>query len=103
MNTLKTAAIRFSRLAPQGQLRWLKLVLYAVVFLLPFGMAIIALLVYFDRKNRIAATRIPAALPAPAETLPAASDVHSSSAVTPKVATPKVKRAALPNYCGNQA
>ncbi|CAB3778870.1 hypothetical protein [Pararobbsia alpina] len=67
MNTLKTAASRFTRLAPKGQMRWLKLAVYGLVFLLPFGMAILALLVYFDRRHRAAAVLAPApaALPAP--------------------------------------
>lgn len=93
MNTLKTAAARLSRLAPQGPLRWLKLTVYVFVFLLPFGMAILALLIYFERRNSIAATRV-AALPAPGAKIAA----HVSDAVTRK--TPRTR---LSHYCGNES
>jgi hypothetical protein len=91
MNTLKTVAARFTRLAPQGQTRWLKLAVYALVFLLPFGMAIIALLVYFDRRHRAATATALAALPAPAATK-AAAPVKSANIVP---------SAALTTYCSN--
>ena len=91
MNTLKTAAARFTRLAPQGQMRWLKLAVYALVFLLPFGMAIIALLVYFDRRHRAAVAAGPAALPAP--TAAAGVTAVKSAAIVPS--------ACLSNYCSN--
>ena len=57
MNKIKNAAARLSRIAPAGPLRWLKIVVYAVVFMLPFGMAIIALLVYLERRNRAPAAQ----------------------------------------------
>jgi hypothetical protein len=95
MNTLKTVAARFTRLAPQGQTRWLKLAVYALVFLLPFGMAIIALLVYFDRRHRAATAPAPAALPAPATAKAAVK-----SAATVKSAN-TVPSAALTTYCSN--
>ena len=93
MNTLKTTAARLSRLAPQGPLRWLKLTVYVFVFLLPFGMAILALLIYFERRNRVAATRV-AALPAPGAKVAAlVSDPISR----------KARRTRLSHYCGNES
>lgn len=87
MNTLKTAATRLFHLAPQGRFRWLKLAAYVVVFLLPFGMAMLALLVYLERRNRtLPAVR--AVLPAPA------------AQVTPAV-TAKSRRGVLPGLCDN--
>lgn len=94
MNTLKTTAARLSSLAPQGPLRWLKLSIYVLVFLLPFGMAMIALLVYFERRNRVAAART-------------ASLVASSAAKLPAPASEAVARKAprtrLTHYCGNES
>jgi hypothetical protein len=95
MNTLKTVAARFTRLAPQGQTRWLKLAVYALVFLLPFGTVIIALLVYFDRRHRAALAPAPAALPAP---LAAKSAVKGAAIVTSANTVPS---ACLPTYCSN--
>ncbi len=92
MNTLKTVAARFTRLAPQGQMRWLKLAVYGLVFLLPFGMAIIALLVYFDRRHRAALTAGPSALPAPPAAATGATTVKSAGIVP---------GACLSNYCSN--
>ena len=103
MNTLKTTAARLSRLAPQGPLRWLKLSVYVFVFLLPFGMAILALLIYLDRRNRVvnAVTTRPAALPAPtsaydtAAASPAAPASSADSAAISKRAASarKIQRA----------
>ncbi|CAM2138997.1 conserved protein of unknown function [Pararobbsia alpina] len=98
MNTLKTTAARLSRLAPQGPLRWLKLSAYVFIFLLPFGMAMIALLVYLDRRNRAVSAPASrnAALPVPASSV--------TSAAVPKRAASarKIQRATLPKYCGNR-
>jgi hypothetical protein len=99
MNTLKTVAARFTRLAPQGQTRWLKLAVYALVFLLPFGMAIIALLVYFDRRHRAATAPAPAALPAPAAGKAAVKSAAKSAAIVKSANT--VPSAALTTYCSN--
>lgn len=96
MNTLKTIAARFTRLAPQGQTRWLKLAVYALVFLLPFGMAIIALLVYFDRRHRAAVAPAPAALPAPAAA--AKTAVKGTALVKSANIVPS---AGLNSYCSN--
>jgi hypothetical protein len=95
MNTLKTLAARIARLAPQGQTRWLKLAVYALVFLLPFGMAIIALLVYFDRRHRAAIAPAPAALPAPAAAKAALK------ATTPVKSANIVPSTGIVNYCSN--
>ncbi|MEJ0003149.1 MAG: hypothetical protein WDN30_05440 [Pararobbsia sp.] len=97
MNTLKTAAARFARLVPQGQMRWLKLTVYALVFLLPFGMALIALLVYLERRYLAAvAAPAPARLPAPAAAkLPAAKAPGAPGASL-------VPQACLPTYCSNR-
>jgi hypothetical protein len=91
MNTLKTTAARFTRLAPQGQTRWLKLAVYGLVFLLPFGMAIVALLVYFDRRHRAAVAPAPAALPDPSAAKGAA--IAKSANIVPS--------ASLSTYCSN--
>jgi hypothetical protein len=99
MNTLKTAAARFTRLAPQGQTRWLKLAVYALVFLLPFGMAIIALLVYLDGRNRAAGRAKPASLPSslPAQA-PEKGDVSARGTVKTASGAASV---CLSTYCSN--
>jgi hypothetical protein len=109
MNTLKTTAARLSRLAPQGPLRWLKLSVYVFIFLLPFGMAILALLIYLERRNRAGdAAPSRAALPAPS---PAHASAPAATSVSTVDATPTSKRAAsarkiqrnpLPNYCSQR-
>ncbi|WP_147432167.1 hypothetical protein [Pararobbsia silviterrae] len=84
MNTLKTATARLAQLTPQGRLRWLKLSVYGLVFLLPFGMAMLALLVYLERRSRVAG---------------------ADSGVEPSASAPssaKPRRAALPHYCSNR-
>lgn len=87
MNTLKTTAARLFLLAPQGRFRWLKLAVYVLVFLLPFGMAMLAVLVYLERRNRpVPAVR--AVLPAPV--------VQVTSGVPAKS-----RRPGLPGLCDN--
>jgi hypothetical protein len=78
MNKIKNAAAHLSRIAPVGPLRWLKIVVYAFVFMLPFGMAMIALLVYFERRNRAPAApgrllALPAPTPSPVQAAKSAS------------------------------
>ena len=89
MNTLKTAAARFALLAPQGQMRWVKLAVYALVFLLPFGMALIALLVYLDQRKRVTAAAL-AALPAPETAAPLAAATPVAPRTTKMAATQAV-------------
>jgi hypothetical protein len=104
MNTLKTTAARLSRLAPQGPLRWLKLSAYVFIFLLPFGMAMIALLVYLDRRNRAVSAPASrnAALPAPGSAVTPASSVTSAAVPKRAASARKIQRATLPKYCSNR-
>jgi hypothetical protein len=84
----------------------LKLSVYVFVFLLPFGMAMLALLIYLDRRSRSSSALAPRSAVLPAALPP--SDASASVTVSSTDNAPGAKRApttrkiqhtSVPRYC----